>query len=243
MIVSLKVARAQISFRMKKFYSLIFCAILAISTLNAKDVKISVVPEDAKIFVDGNYVGDGIITTTVKGDFINLKLEAPGYVTIHTKFYKSDKRKAVSYTLRKDTFYEASEQSDLANNYFTITVNKEFYTTNEDGSRDDSKAWKMVHQILLNYFDEIQSSDLASGFVQTPWVYKAFPEADVQARVRVTVSEGNIGGALSYKIKIASETAGLNATHKDENFKANDRLLKKYESLIEEFQTRLGEKN
>lgn len=34
--------------------------------LKAKDVKISVTPSTAKIYIDGNYVGDGIVTATVK---------------------------------------------------------------------------------------------------------------------------------------------------------------------------------
>lgn len=227
---------------MKKILSVLLCSFLAILSLSAKDVKISVVPENAKIYVDGNYVGDGIVTVKVTGDFLNLKFECPGYVTIHTKFYKSDKRKAVSYNMRKDTYGDSSYQSDLANNYFTVTVNKSFYSNDEEGNRDISGAWKMVHQILLNYFDEIQTSDKSSGFVQTPWVYKSFPEAEVQVRTRVTVTESDNDGDLAYRIKIQNETAGLYDSHKDEFFKPDDRLLKKFESLIEEFQTRLGEK-
>ena len=228
---------------MRKLFCLLACFIVSAVSLLAKDVKISVVPENAKIYVDGNYVGDGIVTVKVQGDFLNLKFECPGYVTIHTKFYKSDKRKAISYTMRKDTYGDSSYQSDLANNYFTVTVNKDYYSVDEDGNRDISTAWKLIHQILLNYFDEIQTSDKSSGFVQTPWVYKSFPEAEVQVRTRVTVSESNNDGDLAYRIKVQNETAGLYDSHKDEFFKADDRLLKKFESLIEEFQTRLGEKH
>lgn len=219
--------------------SLLFVGFVA----SAKDVKISVVPEDAKIYVDGNYVGDGIVTVKVTGDFLNIKFECPGYKTIHTKFYKSDKRNAISYTMRKDTYGDNSYQSDLANNYFTVTVNKAYYTVDENGERDITAAWKLIHQILMNYFDEIQTSDKASGFVQTPWVYKSFPEAEVQVRTRATVSESNNDGDLAYRVKIQNETAGLYDSHKDEFFKPDDRLLKKFESLVEEFQTRLGEKH
>lgn len=211
------------------------------SPLYAKKIKIAAVPEDAKIFVDGNYIGDGTVTVAVRGDFISLKIESPGYVTIHSKFYKTDPRSAVSFNLRKDTFYESSTQNDNANNFFMVTINKKLYSTNEDGTKNSSTAWKMAHQIILNYFEEIQTSDSASGFIQTPWVYKTFPEAEIQVRCRVTVSESNLGGDLTYKVKVSSETAGLNAPHRDERFKPTERILKKYETLIEEFQTRLGE--
>lgn len=228
---------------MKRIISLLLCFFLTLLSLSAKDVKISVVPENAKIYVDGNYVGDGIVTVRVTGDFLNIKFECPGYVTIHTKFYKSDKRKAISYNMRKDTYGDSSYQSDLANNYFSVTVGKAYYQTDQDGNRDVSTAWKLIHQILLNYFDEIQTSDKSSGFIQTPWVYKSFPEAEVQVRTRVTITESNNDGDLAYRIKVQNETASLYDSHKDEFFKPDDRLLKKFESLIEEFQTRLGEKH
>lgn len=228
---------------MKKLLTLLVCVFLVQLCLSGKDVKISVVPENAKIYVDGNYVGDGIVTVKVQGDFLNLKFECPGYITIHTKFYKSDKRKAISYTMRKDTYGDSSYQSDLANNFFTVAVGKSYYTVDIEGKRDVTIAWKLIHQILLNYFDEIQTSDKSSGFVQTPWVYKSFPEAEVQVRTRVTVTESSNDGDLAYRIKIQNETAGLYDSHKDEFFKPDDRLLKKFESLIEEFQTRLGEKH
>ena len=41
-----------------------------------KTLKISVVPSDAQISVDGNYVGDGVVEVTLdKSDFIAIKLE------------------------------------------------------------------------------------------------------------------------------------------------------------------------
>ena len=61
-----------------------------------KKLKISVVPSDAQISVDGNYVGDGVVEVTLdKSDFIAIKLEKEGYLTQETKFYKSDKRTAI----------------------------------------------------------------------------------------------------------------------------------------------------
>ena len=48
-----------------------------------KTLKISVVPSDAQISVDGNYVGDGVVEVTLdKSDFIAIKLEKEGYIKI-----------------------------------------------------------------------------------------------------------------------------------------------------------------
>jgi len=217
---------------MKKF--LLSIALCAVSfCLSAKDVKISASPSDAKIYIDGNYVGDGMTMASFKknDEFIVIKVEKTGYITIETKFYYSDQRKAVSYTLKRDEMMDNSVVSANANNDFTQTVSKEY---------DRETAWKLIHQVILNYFDEIKTSDQTSGYVQTAWVYQSFPEVQKQVRTRITVKESGTGSeSLTYKIKVTSEIAPLNASRED-SFQPWDRILKKYETLISEFQSRLG---
>lgn len=215
---------------------------LSLFYAGAKDVKISVTPSDAKIYLDGNYVGDGITTASLKkkDGFVVVKFEKEGYVPLEVKIFATDKRNAVSYTLRRDAFYDVSVASGLVNKYFTVTVSKDLYTVDENGKRNTELAWKMIHQIILNYFDEIQTTDIASGFVQTPWQYKSFPEADKQMRTRVSVKESNLGGDLTFQIKVSSEVAPLLAAQRDESFQEIDRIAKDFESIISEFQARLG---
>lgn len=216
--------------------------LLGYASLSAKEIKISVTPDDAKIYIDGNYVGDGTVVANIKRseEFISIKIEKPGYVTLETKIYYKDKRKAVSYTLRRDSFFDISVASGLVNKYFTVRISKDLYTEEEGGKRNSELAWKEIHNIILNYFDEIQTTDIASGFVQTPWMYKSFPEADRQVRSRVSVREVNFGGDLTFQIKVSSEAASMMAPHRDEAFHEIDRILKELEPLIGEFQSRLG---
>lgn len=219
------------------------CALVGISFVaTAKDVKISVTPSDAKIYIDGNYVGDGVVTASLrkKDAFIVVKCERPEYVTLESKIFFSDKRDAVSYTMRRDSFLDETSASGLVNKYFSVTVAKDLYSENPDGTRNTELAWKMIHQVLLNYFDEIQTTDMASGFVQTPWRYDTFPEAEKQTRTRVSVKESNLGGDLAFQIKVSSEVASLYASHIDESFREIDRIAKDIEPIISEFQTRMG---
>lgn len=208
----------------------------------SKEVKITVIPSDAKIYIDGNYVADGITTATLKkkDGFIVVKFEREGYVTLETKIFTTDKRKAVSYTMRRDAFFDVSVASGLVNKYFSVKISKDLYTVDESGKRNTELAWKMIHQVILNYFDEIQTTDMASGFIQTPWLYKSFPEADKQIRTRVSVKESNLGGDLTFQIKISSEVAPLIASQRDESFQEIDRIVKDLEPMISEFQARLG---
>ena len=227
---------------MRKILLLLMTLCLSLLYAGAKDVKISVTPSDAKIYIDGNYVGDGIATASLKkkDGFVVVKFEKEGYVTLEVKIFASDKRNAVSYTLRRDAFYDVSSASGLVNKYFSVTVSKDLYTVDENGKKNTELAWKMIHQIILNYFDEIQTTDIASGFVQTPWQYKSFPEADKQMRTRVSVKESNLGGDLTFQIKVSSEVAPLIAAQRDESFQEIDRIAKDFEPIISEFQARLG---
>ena len=211
-------------------------------SLSAREVKVSVTPSDAKIYVDGNYYADGVATVNVskKSEFVVIKMESPGYVTMETKIYASDKRKAISYTLRRDGFFDVSVASGLVNKYFNVKVSKDLYTIDENGKMDLSLAWKMIHQVILNYFDEIQTTDVASGFVQTPWRYVTFPEAEKQVRTRVSVKQNAFGDELSFQIKVSSEAGSMYASRRDESFHEIERILKELEPIISEFQTRLG---
>ncbi len=211
-------------------------------SLSAREVKVSVTPSDAKIYVDGNYYADGVATIDVKrkDEFVVLKLECPGYVTMETKIYAKDKRKAVSYVLRRDEFFDVSTASGLVNKYFNVKVSKDLYKIDEYGNMDMTHAWKMVHKVILNYFDEIQTTDIASGFVQTPWRYETFTEAGKQVRTRVIVKQNAFADELSFQIKISSEVGSIYASRKDESFQELDRILKDLEPIISEFQTRLA---
>lgn len=225
---------------------LLFLTIVLICSINlslsAREVKVSVTPSDAKIYVDGNYYADGVATVNVskRSEFVVIKLESPGYVTMETKIYASDKRKAISYTLRRDGFFDVSVASGLVNKYFNVKVSKDLYKIDENGNMDLSLAWKMIHQVILNYFDEIQTTDIASGFVQTPWRYATFPEAEKQVRTRVSVKQNSFGDELSFQIKVSSEAGSMYASRRDESFQEIDRILKELEPIISEFQTRLG---
>lgn len=234
---------------MKKTIFLLLSILMLLMCVDAsakkKSLKISVTPSDAKISIDGNYVGDGIVEfpITSKDNFLVIKIEKEGYLTVETKFYTSDKRNAVSYTLRPDLFYEASTPNGNANKFFSVEVSKDLYSIDEEtGKKDAEKAWKLIHQILLNYFDELQTTDISSGFIQTPWKYRQFGESKQVIRTRVTVKQMGVSDNLVFQIKISSEQAPLIGMNNENSYTEVTRLLKEYDSLISEFQARLSRK-
>lgn len=209
-----------------------------------KEKQIVVIPSNATIKVNGSYYGEGSAKVTIKKkDFISLECSAPGYETLTTRIYGNDGRKTIEIKLKEDMLIKQTAESSVANNFFTIQVNKSLYSDNKKtGKRNSEAAWKMAHSVLLKYFDEIMTSDVASGFIQTPWLYKNYVEAGKTLRHRVTVKESNIGGDLTFQIKLSSEIAPTQARGKEEAFTETNRVMKEFETLVSEFQTRLGER-
>lgn len=196
----------------------------------AKKIKIVTTPETAKIYVDGNYVGDGVymLNFTRRDEFFSIKVEAPGYIEKQLRVYKYDTRKSIPIDLREDETIKASVESDLANKYFTINVRE---------GVDQDLAWKLLSQVMLNYFDEMETSDKASGYMNTTWTIERFP-GQFNVRTRVQIKEITNEG-LAYQIRIRSEIAPFDALG-EHGYKPWARVLKRYEPLINEMQQRLG---
>lgn len=193
--------------------------------------KITVIPAEAKIYVDGQYVADGsyVLPFNKKNEVYIIKLECEGYAPKdNLRVLRSDTRNAIVFTLKKDDALESSVSSELANRYFTIRVRE---------SLDEAQAWKLLTQTLLNYYDEIKTSDRSSGFMNTAWDYETFPDSETEVRTRVQIKEITNDGNLTYQIRVSSERAPKGAG--EQSFKAWGRVLKKYEPLINEMQMRL----
>ena len=228
---------------MKKYLSLLMLMVLAVTSLSAKKVKVikvSVEPAEAAVYVNNNFMGYGYaeFTRPKWAEVAIIKCELNEYKTIQTKFYWDDKRKDLALKMQQDGFYRASAASGVVNKYFTIALDQAYYTM-ENGKVDASLAWKMVHQILLNYFEEIETTDMYGGYLQTPWQYKTFNISEKQIRNRVTIRDISTPAKAAFQIKISSEIAGAMAAKHGE-FTEVDRIPKELEPLIEELQTRIG---
>lgn len=228
---------------MRKYLLMLIAAVVAVSAWG-KDIKIVVIPSEATIKVNGSYYGEGNAVLKIKkNDFVSLECSCPGYETLNTRIYGNDERKTIEIKLKEDMLLKQTTESSVANNFFSVKVNKSLYSDDPaTGRRNSENAWKMAHNVLLKYFDEIMTSDAASGFIQTPWLYKNYVEAGKTLRCRVTIKESNIGGDLTFQIKMSSEMAPIQGRTREESYLETNRIMKEFESLISEFQSRLGEK-
>lgn len=227
---------------MKKISLFLFLLTIACFGYAAqKIVKISVVPQEAAIYVNNNLLGYGYaeFTKPKNKEVAVIKLECAEYNTVITKFYGTDKRTAISYTLQQDGFFRSSAASGIVNKFFTVNIDSQYYSIGENNKVDVSKAWKLLHQILLNYFNEIAMTDFEGGYVQTIWQYKQFTLSNKQIRNRVTIRDVSNPQRVAFQIKVESEVASGQAAKHGE-FEVVDRIPKEFETIIQELQTRIG---
>lgn len=178
-----------------------------------------------------------------KNEVTIIHIEAEECIPITTKYYGEDKRPIISYALQNDGwFYRASAASGLVNKYFTIDIDRMYISVDETGKVSIERAWRKITQILLNYFDEISTSDFWGGYLQTPWQYKTFVQSDKQIRNRITIRDITTPARAAVQIKIESEVAGTYAAKHGE-FTPVDRIPKELEPVIQELQSRIGKFN
>lgn len=228
------------------FLTAVFLA-LGTNVCFAKKIKITCDQEDAKIYVDNDYMAQGshIAVFGKKEGHIRVKIVKEGFITRRFKIKAEDKRNSIDVILEKDEGWAVSSENKLANKYFAIPVSEK-YIEKAGGQEEAAKlAWKQLHQILLKYIEEIEESNMMGGFIQSAWVTKTFANSSlldyegIQWRTRVSIKESSDGDNLVYRVKITSEVAPIGA-YSEESYQPINRVLKSFEPMISEFQARLG---
>jgi len=231
---------------MGKVVALILTFLLALPSYAAKKaviVKINVEPKEAVIYVDNNLVGYGygvFARPQSKNQVAIIRIECDGYITVNSKFYGEDKRNSLSFRLMQDDFECGTSPSRFVNEYLTVDIAPAYYDTMEDGRVDVSAAWKLLDQILLNYYLEIETKDFLGGYVQTSWDYKKFVMSDKIIRTKVVVRDATTSDRVVFQIKIVSEVANAMSARRGE-FYETERIPKDKELMLEEILARLGE--
>ncbi len=200
--------------------------------------KIVVNYSDAKIIVDNNQVALGSTELRIKRNTcLNVDIVKDGFKTVHldlcNKIMMPDPLPLYKIELKEDDMLVNSVSSEKANIDFTIPISSKY---------NEQSAWKALSMIVTSYFDVIEISDKDSGYLRTAWTMSRFSEK--KSRTRVIIKLANLE-PLTYKIKICSELSSDVSSHQvssDDGFNEWSRIPKKFEPLIEELQTRLGQK-
>ncbi len=221
---------------MKKL--LLFCSFFLVTQItNAQTVIVSTSEPDAKIIVDGQNLGTGTLKIKIKRETcVNVKIQKVGFLkyeqTYCLKKGQTLPPKKQYFDMKKDDAEEASIKTDQANVDFSVEVNKKF---------DVTEAWKLTTQIVTDYFDAIEVADKETSYLRTAWSIQSFEQNTIRTRFIIKLGNSN---PLTFKVKLVSEFSGLSGTSvkADEQFREWDRVLRKYQNIISDFSTRLGNK-
>lgn len=214
----------------------VIAALLCFDASAAKKITINVIPETAKIYIDGQMVGEGSyqVKFDKNSDFFVVKAEAPGYITRTYRLLKSNPKATVLYQLPEDEALAASIGSedgvDLANRWFDVTCRK---------GMEESVVWKRLMSVCTNYFDNIEVRDKTAGWIKTSWRISKFRYQTVRTRLEVRMSF-NDEETITYRARISVQIKDNDCRGGENCYKSYDRVLRTFEPLIQELQTSVG---
>ena len=130
--------------------------------------------------------------------------------------------------MAEDQAYNMSVSTDMANVNVTLEV---------DPNLSETEAWKLLSSIVMAEFDVLEVTDKETGYIRTAWQVEGFESSTIRTRVIVKMADND---PIKYMIKIASEEAeGTKSVKDDQEFEEWNRILKRYQYIIEEAQARL----
>jgi len=203
-------------------------------TLQDRLVMVKTAPDDASISIKGQVVATGsFIVKVPKGECVEVTAVKEGALPVSKSYCNQDNAPPLpamdTIKLAIDVTFNSSSPADFVNINNIVEINP--------ATKDDD-AWKIMSQIVMNYFDVIEVTDKATGYLRTAWTVKSFPNNTIRTRVIVKVADSS---TLKYVVKLCSESSGKSGSkgNDDSLFSEWDRVLETYKNLVSDIQTRL----
>jgi hypothetical protein len=220
---------------MKKISLIIFIVLRSITSTAQLYVNVNCSENDARIIIDGKILGTGNLKVKVpRESCVLVRIEKLGYLSSEQNYCNkkgiTKPPRSQFFQMKKDDAIEASLKTDQANIDFSIKVNEKY-------SLKDS--WRLLTQVITDYFDAIEISDQETSYLRTAWTVQSYSQNTIRSRAIIKL--GNVS-PYTIKIKLVSEYLGETSTSpkSDEKFREWDRILRRYQNLISDIQTRVG---
>ena len=216
---------------LKKISVLLLIGLLS-SCSSSKKVKIASL-SGSRIFVDGREVANGSTKIKVpKRSVVTVHVAKTGFITAQRNYQNSktvDLPKSEYIKLEVDDAFENSISTDIANRDIEIRTNPK---------KSEDQIWLLLNRVVLDYFDVLETADQKTGYLRTAWTLNKFKSSSIRSRFIVKYANDN---PLTYKVKLMSESAPpLTSVKADEYYKEWDRILRNYESIIDDLRSRLA---
>jgi len=200
---------------------------------NTRTLNVIVDAPSAEFFADGILVTKGknsAVFKIYKDKPVQLIIRAEGYQEYSKLIYFTEEASSLNLTkeLTIDQAYTASEPgAAIANKRFEAMVKKTM-------SRDD--AIQRMKYYISELFETLEINDNVSGWYRTAWNSEEYPDKIIRSRIEIKEIPDNGDGQLKFKMLLQSQVAYKNSpddnAKKNEDFRAWDRVLKKYSKLL-----------
>jgi hypothetical protein len=218
---------------MKTKLFLLIMALMPLSIL-AQKTTISVNIPTATIKINGRVAGTGIVNKIKipKGDCVTVEVENDAYIPQKFDLCNQPLMPKIENTtyveLEADPSYDASTASNYANN--DIVLNPKAGTVKDN--------WIAIVRMVVSHFDALEVNDNEVNYLRTSWVVDNFESFTIRTRLVVRLTNEN---PQQFSFKIISERAvGQQSVRADELYRPWDRILKRYNSFIDEIQSRVS---
>ncbi len=203
------------------------------ATMGKKKIELRISEPDAEIFMNGRKIGTGTALIVVpKEDCVVILVKKETFLTEKIEFCNKKEIEKLPKThtvqMRLDDSYEATTYDENINRDITLKCK----------NIDKDQAWKLINQILLTYVDVIEMTDKETGYLRTRWTSKTYTQNTVRTRFIVKESSAE---PLVFKVKLVSQQSeqAQSNPNNDQLFKDWDRVLRKYNNAVSEFQVRV----
>ena len=147
--------------------------------------------------------------------------------------YFNEDRNSINLTaeLSIDQAYTASEPgAAIANKRFEVMVKKAM-------SRDD--AIQRIKYYISELFETLEINDNVSGWYRTAWNMEQYPDKIIRTRIELKEIPDNGDEKLKFKMLLQSQVSYTGT--REEDFRAWDRVLKKYSKLLSDIRYLIGD--
>ncbi len=202
--------------------------------LQDRAVTIRTSPVDVALKIKGKVVGTGEYTVKIpKGECVEITAEKDGYISMLKTYCNQDNAPAIpamdSLAIEADAAFTTTAVVDFVNINNIIDIN----------GKSQPDAWRIMSQVVMNYFDILEITDMSTGYLRTSWVSQSFPNNTIRTRLIVKAADSN---TPKYVVKLVSEESGKSGSNINDDtiFSEWKRVLVKYKDIIVEIQTRLN---
>jgi len=218
---------------MKKIILMVLLLSIGSATF-ATRITIQTQPQDARIFVGGQEVGQGTAQVTLpRHGTVMVRVEAIGFYPRDVRIGRDQARRGETRILRldfNDALYNSfgEETALIANRWVDVPIR---------AGMSDDEAWRRLVAAVQRDFEDIEMRDRSALVIRTNWVSQRFLHETVRTRLEIRPDFSQAEGT-GVQVRLSSEVRWNSGG--TEGWRRWDRVLRRYQNTITQLQTALG---